>query len=151
MRETVTVDALADDSDESVMSARTTKVEIPTDVDHNAFLAFLRYLYTGEVCEPGFLHPPSEESCAMVCSLLQLSDLYDVTHLKEWCEVYLSDRSIAGLYNICDLLTHAEACNARQMAEFLYYIAREMLAVVTKMEQWERLPEELREKILSVQ
>lgn len=93
--------------------------------------------------------PPDETSCAIVCELLQLSGMYMLEHLKQWCESYLGAPQVVDLYNICDLLVIADRCQAIQLAKVCTHHIRAMISIVMKMEQWSLLSESLKANVLS--
>mmetsp|Transcript_28061 Transcript_28061/g.83861 ORF Transcript_28061/g.83861 Transcript_28061/m.83861 type:complete len:153 (-) Transcript_28061:885-1343(-) len=115
----------------------------------DAAWGLLRYLYTGDPdggVASRFL-PPDEDKCEIVCQLLRLAHLYQLGHLLEWCETYLGSASVLGVYNILSLLVYADMCEAKQLKRVCIYNARNMLAVVVKMEGWAMLPDHLRELV----
>merc|ERR1712194_214381 len=105
-------------------------ITLPHFVEAEPFAFLLIHIYTGATSEAGSsfdaagrsytaigvcLQPPSFDGAQFVCAVLQLADHFMLTHLKQWCESYLSDSSLLTVESIVDILTHADACNASQL------------------------------------
>ena len=50
--------------------------------------------------------------------------------------------------NVCALLTHAVGCNAHQLVQICRFYIVSMREMVTKMEQWAELPDEIKAMIV---
>ena len=84
----------------SITTMSMTTIDLPDFATYNGVLCMLRYLYTG-AADGGDIkvfHPADADKCALVCQLLQLSDLYLLDHLKQWCEVYLGAEEVLNVY-----------------------------------------------------
>lgn len=135
-------------------------IELPNWVDSCSFLCFLHYIYRGtplfdgcvlnheNSCSPydspsSWSVSPKSVSC--VLSLLRLADLYMLYHLKHVCEGYLSSPDIIGVFNVCELLTHAVGCNATQLARMCAHNIVIQWEAVKLTENWQQLSEEIKE------
>ena len=134
--------------------------------------ALLGYLYRGEVSELGgagqlsggewndgggggidpaattAAEAPTEQTVELACELLQLADHFLLPRLKEICEVYLAKDTVVDINNVCALLTHAVGCNAHQLVQICRFYIVSMREMVTKMEQWAELPDEIKAMIV---
>ena len=63
-------------------------------------------------------------------------------HLKEFCEVYLSDSSVINLQNIVDLYFVAWKHNASQLKDVCVFQMTRIFDVVSQMEEWRSLEED---------
>lgn len=84
----------------SITTMSMTTIDLPDFATYKGVLCMLRYLYTG-AADGGDIkvfHPADADKCALVCQLLQLSDLYLLDHLKQWCEVYLGAEEVLNVY-----------------------------------------------------
>lgn len=78
-------------------------VHVPDWASYDAVMAVMLYLYVGKVDggEKERFQPPTSASCAVVIQVLQLSDMWMLPHLKQWCEKYLGSMAVVDLHNIC--------------------------------------------------
>jgi len=136
-----------------VPSHQATKRSLPSIVmpdwcDHATAKCFVRYLYTGEVTMPDGSPigeaTPSNDTVAHVCMLLRVADVYFAEHLREWCEHYLATSGIITILNVCDLLTHAHGCNARQLQAVCRHHILSNLTAVKSTPQWQELSADLK-------
>ena len=124
-------------------------VEMPEWTAIPAFECLLRYLYQGVVCtESGQELEATEATVDLVCGLLRLADFWLLTFVLEWCEAFLVNNDIISIYNVCDLLTHAFNCHANQLTAMCIHFARVQFSVVSKLDAFSLLPNELKATIL---
>jgi len=133
---------------ENHLNRTRTKVHLPEWVHVTALELMLRYVY-------GCGNPlqslrPTGDTVTVACSLLRLSDFYDLKHLKSLTEVWLATNDIVDVYNVVSLLTHAYACRATQLVKYAVYCCREMHSVVCETEEWEELDEALKRRVTDV-
>lgn len=77
-----------------------------------------------------------------------LADKYYLEHLKEWCEVYLSNQEVVNIQNIVDLYIVANTYNAPQLKAVCGFQMRQIMDVVKEMEEWKNMPENLKAEFL---
>jgi len=129
-------------------------IMLPNFVEHGPFLFLLSYLYTGETDDLANisgvpLMPPSFGSAELVCSVLQLADHFLLNHLKQWCEVYLSQPELLSVESVIDILTHADACNAARLFQVCAHQIWLLHDTVSQTERWSALPEDLQRRVTS--
>jgi len=132
----------------SVMNNHRTAVALPAWADPTAVEIMLKYMYGDS--NPLHLTYPSEDTIAAVCSLLRLSDFYELEHLKSLAEVWLASNDIVDVFNVVGLLTHAFNCRAKQLTKFAVYCCREMYSVVSETDEWSDLDEGLKRRVMDL-
>lgn len=131
----------------SEASQAVSTIHLPEFMSDDAVDLLMSYVYLGTGLTPTM--DVSERSVITICQLLQCSDVYQMTHLKSICEVWLTSNGIIDVFNVTGLLTHALGCNAPQLTAHCHAICREMFAVVSKTEEWDALPEDARASVLA--
>lgn len=72
--------------------------------------------------------------------MLQLSDAYELAHLKQLTECTISAWDVLSVDNVCELCTHAHACNAPQLLSVCVAAMSGMYRVVSAMPSWSLVP-----------
>jgi hypothetical protein len=124
-----------------------TVMEMPDWVPSALMLGLLKYLYTDEFPVPKKTTPSLAEVVSL-CTLLRLSDLYDLEHLKQCCEVRLSQSADFMADNLCALSTHAYACNAKQLFALCVHHLRLLHSTLVTTVDWKELPEPVKHAVL---
>jgi len=130
-------------------------IVLPPFVELAPWLFVLAYLYTGRTDETAEdvagvgLQPPSFPGAEFVCSVMQIADHYLLPHLKQWCEVYLSQPELLTVESIVDILTHADACNAPQLFHVCAHQIGILQEAVQQTEAWATISEPLRQRALA--
>jgi hypothetical protein len=57
---------------------------------------------------------------------------------------------VVHVYNILDLLQLADSCNASQLLKMSLYHVQSMVHVVKQMEEWDALPQSLKNSVLKM-
>ena len=127
---------------------RRTQIKLPEWADSTAVVWMLQYLYgCGNVVD---MLVPSGETIGQVCSLLRLTDFFELEHLKSLVEVWLSSSDIVDVFNVVGLLTHAHACRAKQLTRYAVFCCREMFSVVSETNEWQDIDEGLKKRVMDL-
>ena len=124
-------------------------ISLPEWSNSEAVKMMLAYIY-GKEEDPTKPLKPSNTNIAIMCSLLRLCDFFSLKHLKSLCEVWLADNNIIDVMNVVSLLTHANACKARQLEAHTVACCRQMYAVVSKTEEWMAIDPGLKAKVMKL-
>ena len=137
-------------------NGRHREITVPEWFTYASLEIYLRYCYTGEIRKQSTnpldaeLHPGNANDVEIICSLLRIADYYLVDYVKQWCEVFLSDPSIVTVLNVCDLLTHADACSAGQLLAVFTTFIKNYFEVISQTDSFKNLPPHLLAKFKKI-
>eukprot|EP01052_Picozoa_sp_SAG31_P013457 SAG31_NODE_809_length_11922_cov_15.915504_5_plen_192_part_00 len=120
-------------------------IELPSWAGRHAAALLLGHLYGHPLNGNGeaALEPTEAASIESVLQLLRLSDMMQLQHAKQWCEVWLANSSIMDLWNTVVLLEHAYTCQADQLIALAVFNIVKMFDFVIKTEEWQALDPEI--------
>ena len=122
-------------------------IHIPEWVSIRAFELVYEFLYSRSLEHVQHLRK-NQENADLVCDLLRCSDYLEVDHLKQWCEVYLAELN-NDVFNYVELLLLSVDTNAHQLRYFSIYHINVNFSLISHTEQWNALPENLKNLVTS--
>merc|ERR1712154_538135 len=97
------------------------EIEIP-DCSHEAFLAVMQYIYTGQTPKTGDIAPDRDMNIGRIVEILELADRFFLDHLKQICETILQPS--VGTKSVEYLLQVSQKTNACQLQAICEHFLR---------------------------